>query len=565
MASLRVANVATRISPSLAVLPRASLSHYTRTTLTYRYRHIQQQRLFSSAQPPKDPESHSKSENPTSSDSDTASVSSSSSSSSRSSDSSIASTSATSHSSTSLDDASVKDWEDYRYTDVSTFNDLPSRTFGVNQHMLINAELKTAFSHLLREFRAPIIFCFAYGSGVFPQSNSERSITDAEFRAVHPKPPEALMRTQKGNPKMIDFIFGVSHAEHWHWLNMKQHRDHYSGLASLGSGAVAAVQEKFGAGVYFNPYVTVNGMLIKYGVTSINNLCQDLASWDTLYLAGRLHKPVKILRDNAAVRIANQQNLVGAVRTALLMLPEAFSEFDLFSTIAAISYLGDPRMALPTENRNKVNNIVTNNLVNFRRLYAPLIEKLPNVSYVDESDLGSPEWLESPENHMLMQDMDLVKRANMVRRLPSAFRQRLYFLYQSKFHMTRSEFNKLMEETTDEDEKGFKRRQGGPFEMRIAEDSAHELQDMVRKAIKKTISWPSTTQSAKGLITSGFSKTIRYMGSKLNRYKEGNSKKDEPENSPAKESESKPEESIGEKTDITEKKADEAKDEKKSA
>lgn len=434
--------------------------------------------------------------------------------------------------------------------------------------MLINAELKTAFTHLLREFRAPIIFCFAYGSGVFPQSGSERSITDAEFRAVHPKPTEALMRTQKGNPKMIDFIFGVSHAEHWHWLNMKQHPDHYSGLASLGSGAVAAVQENFGAGVYFNPYVTVNGMLIKYGVTSINNLCQDLASWDTLYLAGRLHKPVKILRDNAAVRIANQQNLVGALRTALLMLPETFSEFDFFSTIAAISYLGDPRMALPTENRNKVNNIVTNNLVNFRRLYAPLIEMLPNVSYVGESDLGSSEWLESPENHMLMQDMDLVKRANMVRRLPSAFRQRLYFLYQSKFSMTRSEFNKLMEETADEDAQGFKRRQGGPFEMRIAQDSVEDLQDVVRKAIKKTISWPSTTQSAKGLITSGFGRTMRYMSEKMNRYKEGNSNKAETEKTndeaPAKESEPKSEEVAAEQADKNFSKSGEAKDEKKS-
>ena len=428
----------------------------------------------------------------------------------------------------------------------------------MNQHMLINTELRTAFTHLLREFRAPIMFCFAYGSGVFPQGNNERSITDAEFRAVHPKPPEALRLTQKGNPKMIDFIFGVSHTEHWHWLNMKQHRDHYSGIASLGSGAVAAVQEKFGAGVYFNPYVVVNGMLIKYGVTSINNLCHDLANWDTLYLAGRLHKPVKILRDNAAVRIANQQNLVGAVRTALLMLPEVFSEFDLFSTIAAISYLGDPRMALPTENRNKVNNIVTNNLVNFRRLYAPLIDKLPNIHYIDEIALGSDEWLESSRNHMLMQDMDLVKRANMVRRLPSAFRQRLYFLYQGKFRMTRSEFNKLMEESADEDANGFKRRQGGPFEMRIAEDSSHDLQDMVRKAIKKTISWPSTTQSAKGLVTAGFSRTMRYVGEKLDRYKESSGKK---------KAESKPEETAGEKSGDSEKKVEktnEANDEKKS-
>lgn len=422
------------------------------------------------------------------------------------------------------------DWEDYRYTDVSGFKDLPSRTFGANQHMLIDAELKSAFTTMLREFRAPIVFCFAYGSGVFPQGSSQRSITDAEFRAVHPKPPEALLQTQRGNPKMIDFIFGVSHAEHWHWINMRQHPEHYSGLRTLGSGAVAAVQEKVGAGVYFNPYVVVNGMLIKYGVTSIGNLCSDLTSWDTLYLAGRLHKPVKILRDNAAVRIANQQNLVGAVRTALLMLPESFSEYDLFSTIAAISYLGDPRMSLPTENKNKVGNIVSNNLVNFRRLYAPLIDKLPNVEYEGGADAGSLAWLESREDHPLRQDMDLMKRANMVRRLPASFRSRLYFLYQGKFGMTRSEFMTLMEETADEDENGFRRQQAGEFEMRIAREEVADLTGVVRRAIRETGRWVNTTQSAKGLITAGWGKSRRYMGEKMARYSEG--KKKGPEAAP---------------------------------
>lgn len=387
--------------------------------------------------------------------------------------------------------------------------------------MLINAELKAAFMHMLREFRAPIVFCFAYGSGVFPQGPSKRSITDEEFRAVHPKPPEPLLQTQRGNPKMIDFIFGVSHAEHWHWLNMRQHPEHYSGLRRLGSGAVAAVQEKVGAGVYFNPYVVVNGMLVKYGVTSISNLCHDLSTWDTLYLAGRLHKPVKILRDNASVRIANQQNLVGAVRTALLMLPERFSEFELFSTISAISYLGDPRMSLPTENKNKVDNIVSNNLVNFRRLYAPLIDKLPNVDYEGALDAGSSAWLETPQLHALTQDMDLAKRANMVRRLPSAFRSRLYFLYQEKFGMTRAEFNRLMEETADEDEHGFRRQEAGPFERRIAAESVADLTAMVRRAIRDGSRWANTTQSAKGLLTAGWSKSARYMGEKMARYREG--------------------------------------------
>ncbi|SPN98423.1 related to proline transport helper PTH1 [Cephalotrichum gorgonifer] len=541
MSSLRILT-ATRASPLLAIASRTPRGHLT--PIHCRYSPLQRRLLasdgrngHSASSDPKGATPGTKHEvherRPSTSHSEASSISSTSSSASS---HSTAPSTAPSFASTPAEPP-TKDWEDYRYADVSGFKDLPSRTFGVNQHMLINAELKAAFTAMLRQFRAPIVFCFAYGSGVFPQGSSERSITDAEFRAVHPQPPEALLKTQKGNPKMIDFIFGVTHTEHWHWLNMRQHPEHYSGLASLGSGAVASVQEKIGAGVYFNPYVVVNGMLIKYGVTSISNLCHDLSSWETLYLAGRLHKPVKILRDNAAVRIANQQNLVGAVRTALLMLPESFTEFELFSTIAAISYLGDPRMALPTENKNKVSNIVTNNLVNFRRLYAPLVEKLPNIDYVGAGDansaVGSPEWLESLTNHELRQDMDIAKRANMVRRLPSAFRSRLYFLYQSKFQMTRSEFLAQMEESMNEDDKGFRKQLGGEFERKIAADP--DLSGMVRKAIRETGHWVNTTQSAKGLITAGFSKSWRYMGEKMKRYGEGKKKSAEKEKETTKE------------------------------
>lgn len=60
---------------------------------------------------------------------------------------------------------------------------------------------------------------------------------------------------------MVDFIFGVSHPGHWHALNIQQNPHHYSSVRWLGSGAVTLLQEKIGAGVYFNPYVQVNGMV----------------------------------------------------------------------------------------------------------------------------------------------------------------------------------------------------------------------------------------------------------------------------------------------------------------
>ena len=81
---------------------------------------------------------------------------------------------------------------------------------------------------------------------------------------------------------MIDFIFGVSHTQHWHSLNLTQHPDHYSGLRYLpySSAAISWVQDRLGAGVYFNPYITVNGVMIKYGVVNLDTLAEDLKRLD---------------------------------------------------------------------------------------------------------------------------------------------------------------------------------------------------------------------------------------------------------------------------------------------
>ena len=320
---------------------------------------------------------------------------------------------------------------------------------------------------------------------------------------------------------MIDFIFGVSYTQHWHSLNLQQHRDHYSAIGSLGSSFVTRVQDKWGAGVYFNPYVTVNGTLIKYGVVNLDTLCRDLSQWDSLYLAGRLQKPVKILRDDPRVRLANQVNLISALRTALLLLPPTFSEHDLYKTITGISYLGDPRMTLGAENLNKVANIVKHQLPNFRRLYAPLIENLPNVSFYDPrcSDL---DWMDDPStNATLSQDMDPAKRGNMVRRLPKNFREKLYFRYQSKYQIPQLEFNKMMEQSNDDDPARVKRKLGGPFEKRLASDEQSSLNKEVSAALTQIIKYPSYTQSLKSAMTAGVKNSWRYMMEKWGKYQEG--------------------------------------------
>ncbi|KAI5798000.1 mitochondrial matrix Mmp37-domain-containing protein [Peziza echinospora] len=362
--------------------------------------------------------------------------------------------------------------------------------FGSNQYMPVDDAFKEQLRGILWQFRAPVRYAFAYGSGVFSQDASK-----------------------SGKKPMIDLIFGVTYSQHWHSLNIAQYPEHYSFLKTIGSNAVTRIQH-WGAGVYFNPYVEINGMLIKYGVVNIDTLCRDLADWDTLYLAGRLHKPVKILRDEPRVRYSNQLNLLAALRTALLLLPENFTEAELYTAIAAISYTGDPRMHTFTENPNKVANIVSNQLTNFRRLYSPLIDVLPNLQFTK----GGSTWDDLPETSILQQDMDPIRRANIIRRLPRSFRDKLYFQYQSEYQIARGEFQKMV--GISDDAERMARKTGGVFEQRIAADGTEKLKKAVSKSIKKTIAWPSTIQSIKGVLTAGFGRSGRYLGDKMAKWKD---------------------------------------------
>lgn len=363
--------------------------------------------------------------------------------------------------------------------------------------MHVDDSFKEHLRSLLWQFRAPVRYAFAYGSGVFSQGTGSSS--------------------DKSKRPMIDLIFGVTYSEHWHDVNIAQHRNHYSFLGALGSKVVSHVQDDYGAGVYFNPYVEVNGTLIKYGVVNLDTLHRDLTDWDTLYLAGRLHKPVKILRDDPRIRYANQLNLLSALRTALLLLPETFTEQQLYTTIGNISYTGDPRMHLFTENPNKVSNIVENQLHNFRRLYSTLIDVLPNVEFASGA---AGAWSDSPVTTQLKQDMSPTRRANMVRRLPRAFRDKLYFHYQARYKIPRAEFESMVGQSQDSER--LKKKEGGEFEKRMVMDEGKGgVEEGVKKAVRKTIGWPSTVQSVKGVVTAGPARSLKYLGEKVGKWRVG--------------------------------------------
>ena len=400
------------------------------------------------------------------------------------------------------------DWED-EAPSLSDFEELPEG-FGKNQLLKTNEEFKRSLRGIIRQF-PPITYAFAYGSGVFPQSAATASRTT---HSPHPNPPEAILKWQKGGGKMIDFVLTPRFSQHFHSLNLRKHRDHYSFLGSLGSGVVSHVQDRYGAGAYFNPYITVNGTLIKYAVVNYETLLRDLTEWDTLYLAGRLHKPVKILFEEPNIRVANQRNLISAVRCSLLLLPTTFTEKELYSTIAGLSYQGDPRMQYGSENPKKISNIVNNQLQHFRHLYHDILSSLPNVRYVNDQATQASGWMEDDKLDLkLEQNLDPERRGNIVRRLPKQFREKVYFQYRDKFDISGQEYNEMLEAAKDEDAKGgLKKQVGGDFDRRIAAEK--DLPQMVTKAINQTVKWPSTVQSVKGILSAGPERAWRYLQEK---------------------------------------------------
>lgn len=272
-------------------------------------------------------------------------------------------------------------------------------TFGKNQFLPVADSTRTLLESIVSKFNAPIRYAFAYGSGVFEQ--------------------DGYSSTKK---PMIDFVFAVNHPSHWHSINMSQFPGHYPlHSRTLGSDFVSRIQE-ISPGLWFNTYVPMNDVVcqtasfvsfdliseqtIKYGVTTVDNLCSDLLNWNTLYLAGRMHKPIRIIKDDPRVRLTQQVNLTSAIRAALLTLPEKFTETELFEGIASISYGGDIRMFLPAENRNKVGNIVQNQGPQFKELYYRLVTGLPGVHW---------------ENHCrsIVQDTSPNARLAHLRKLPS--------------------------------------------------------------------------------------------------------------------------------------------------
>lgn len=344
--------------------------------------------------------------------------------------------------------------------------------------MLTRGNVKPFYYRILSKFPQGS-FSFAYGSGVKKQIGYDDA--PAIVEKVLPQTSSAK------KPVMIDLLFSVENPYQWHAQNMLKNPSHYSSMSLLGSNFIARYQESYAAKVYFNTLVPVDddsSLMIKYGVISIKDLIVDLLDWRDLYVAGRLQKPVEIIRQPTSSKVQNalELNLQSAIRSALLILPKEFSEFELFCAISNLSYNGDFRMIFG-ENKNKVQNIVKPQIENFRNLYAPTVELFRSV-------LDYPKPDDQTANVLCRQDKS-----------PAVTLQHLNLLPKWPIRRIVREWNRGKYRMDTED-------------VLRAVASSPKYQDIVRKSLADIVWQSSVKQSIKNIPTAGFRKSLDYSWSK---------------------------------------------------
>lgn len=287
-----------------------------------------------------------------------------------------------------------------------------------------------------------------YGSGVFAQEGYEG----------------------KTRPQ-VDLIHIVKDTRQFHSLNLARHAHHYSGLKYGGVGLIEMVQ-KLGVGLYYNPFVNIDGTMVKYGIMARDTALKDIIEWNNLYLAGRLQKPVKFIGDSLISQV-NQFNLRNAMIISILMRDtQIVTKEELYETITSLSYLGDFRMVIGGENPHKIRNIVSKQMELFNRLYEPILDQLERENILEIRT----------ENIHVKLNKDF--KYQLVNQLPINFRNKLFETYtNSKDTLIDRQFPKKLTQT-----------------------------------IQKIVLGPSIVQSFKGIFTAGVYKSLTYIIEKRMKY-----------------------------------------------
>lgn len=199
--------------------------------------------------------------------------------------------------------------------------------------------------------RPDVVGIIGYGSGINPQKGQEKR-----------KP-------------QIDLIVIVDDLKKWHKENIKLNKKDYSLLSILFFKLAPVKLLKAGAKICYMTYIPYNGNEYKIGTIELKDFLNDLTNWETFYLAGRMQKPILIVKANKEIEKAIDNNRKMAVKVTKKLLNKKVTNQDFYIKLTSLSYIGDTRMKI-AENPDKVKNIVLGSLDFYDNNYSKLIKSI---------------------------------------------------------------------------------------------------------------------------------------------------------------------------------------------
>lgn len=182
--------------------------------------------------------------------------------------------------------------------------------------------------------RPETVAIIGYGSGINPQ------------------------RGQENRKPQIDLIVVVDDLKKWHALNIKKNPKDYSFSGKLFFKYAPKKWLRSGGKITYMTYIPFDGSKYKIGTIEKDDFLNDLSNWETFYMAGRMQKPILIVKAPENIEEAINFNRQAGLQSTELLLGEGeFDEEYFYTILAGLSYVGDTRMGI-AENPDKVLNIV---------------------------------------------------------------------------------------------------------------------------------------------------------------------------------------------------------------
>jgi mitochondrial translocator assembly and maintenance protein 41 len=192
-----------------------------------------------------------------------------------------------------------------------------------------------------------IIYAFAYGSGVLSQQ-------------------ERATRNTNAGSNLLDFVVVARDAYRFHKDNLRINPDHYAGPFLLSTDRAARItwwqRHSIHNRVLRNPRVYFNVTdHFKYGVVQVQDLVDPI--WSIQKQQDHCNLPAAL---SASLLLLQQ-----GVESTDSVYPTLIDDSNLYTTIASLSYTGDPRMATGAEDPDKISKLVNSpgQMQRFAQLY----------------------------------------------------------------------------------------------------------------------------------------------------------------------------------------------------